>query len=382
MKKNIPPVYLVGGATAFSLLGDQTLYAVLPTYYAELGLLPWHVGLLLSANRFVRIFINHWAERFCQLYAPRLLFLLALVGGAALTAVYAVVTSFVFLLVARVLWGICWTFIRQIGLTTVAESSQPEQVGRSMGLYSGLSRLGSLAGNFLGALGHDILGFSGVLLLFSSLSLLAAPLGPLSRRGVPDKSGQENTGKTQSKAGSRLLLGGFSVGFVGQGAIMSTLGLVMAEALGAGVEIAGVFVGVATLTGALMATRWVADIGAPVMGALSDRWGRRKGAMVFLSAGSLALLLAAFNEGLEMRALCVVLFFVCATGAHVSLVAEVGARGSRAVASYVTAADLGACTGPIVAWMMPQWELPTMWIFVVGALCYGVTAVVNGWRLD
>jgi MFS family permease len=114
-----------------------------------LGLLPWHVGILLSANRFVRVFINHWAERFCQLYSPRLLFFLALVGGAALTAVYALVTSFIFLLVARVLWGVCWTFIRQIGLTTVAESSEVENVGRSMGIYSGLSRLGSLTGNFL-----------------------------------------------------------------------------------------------------------------------------------------------------------------------------------------------------------------------------------------
>jgi MFS family permease len=101
------PVFFAGGATAFSLLGDQTLYAVLPTYYTELGLLPWHVGILLSANRFVRVFINHWAERFCQLYSPRLLFFLALVGGAALTAVYALVTSFIFLLVARVLWGLC-----------------------------------------------------------------------------------------------------------------------------------------------------------------------------------------------------------------------------------------------------------------------------------
>lgn len=163
---------------------------------------------------------------------------------------------------------------------------------------------------------------------------------------------------------------------------MSTLGLVMAEALGTGLEVAGVFIGVATLTGALMATRWIADLAAPLMGALSDRWGRRKGAMVFLATGALALTLAAASEILEIRVLCVLLFFVCATGAHVSLVAEVGARGPRAVASYVTAADLGACTGPIVGWMMPQWELPTMWIFVVGALCYGVTVLVNWWQVD
>ena len=62
----------------------------------------------------------------------------------------------------------------------VAESSAEIQAGRSMGIYSGLSRLGSVAGNFLGGLGHDILGYTGILTLFSGLSLLALPLGSLS----------------------------------------------------------------------------------------------------------------------------------------------------------------------------------------------------------
>ncbi|MEC7228067.1 MAG: MFS transporter, partial [Candidatus Latescibacterota bacterium] len=99
-------VVWVGGATAFSLLGDQTLYAVLPTYYLELGLMPWHVGILLSANRLVRVFINHWSERISRMYSPRLLFMVSLFTGALLTAAYALLTSFVFLLLARVLWGI------------------------------------------------------------------------------------------------------------------------------------------------------------------------------------------------------------------------------------------------------------------------------------
>ena len=41
-------VWFVSLATASSLLGDQMLYAVLPTIYADLGLQPFHVGILLS----------------------------------------------------------------------------------------------------------------------------------------------------------------------------------------------------------------------------------------------------------------------------------------------------------------------------------------------
>ncbi len=374
MKAN-SKVVLVGGATAFSLLGDQTLYAVLPTYYLELGLLPWHVGVLLSANRFVRVFINHWSERMARRYSPRVLFLSSLLGGAILTAAYAALSSFAFLLIARVLWGLCWTFIRQIGLMTVSESSEEGHVGRAMGLYSGLSRLGSVCGNFFGALGHDLLGFTGVLWLLSGFSFLALPLGALARPAGVEERADAGANRPVRSATFRIVLGGFAVGFVGQGAILSTLGLVMGESLGSGVEVAGLAIGVATLTGALMSMRWIADLFAPLLGGVSDRWGRRVGGMAFLAIGALALAVASLEGMFELRVLCLLLFFVCATGSNVALVADAGVRGSRAVASYVTAVDLGACLGPVVGWMMPQWQLPTGWIFLCGALCYGLAAL-------
>ena len=43
------PVLYSGSATAFSLLGDQALYAILPTYYLELGLLPWPASMACGA---------------------------------------------------------------------------------------------------------------------------------------------------------------------------------------------------------------------------------------------------------------------------------------------------------------------------------------------
>ena len=55
-------VVFIALATAFSLLGDQMLYSVLPTYYAELGLMPYQVGLILSVNRWVRLITNSLAE--------------------------------------------------------------------------------------------------------------------------------------------------------------------------------------------------------------------------------------------------------------------------------------------------------------------------------
>jgi MFS family permease len=345
-----------------------------------LGLLPWHVGVLLSANRFIRIFINHWAERLCRGRSLSALFVLSLFGGALLTSVYALFSSFVVLLSARLLWGLCWTFIRQIGLTTIAESSERGREGLAMGWYSGLSRLGSVAGNFLGALGHDLLGFSTLLLSFSALSLMAAPLGWLGCRGERAEVVLEVDEAERKKAEGRLLFGGFSIGFVGHGAIMSTLGLVLMEKLGQGIEIAGVFIGVATLTGALMASRWIADLTAPFMGSLCDRFGRAAAALFFFGAGALVLLVAAASDDLTLLIACILFFFFCATGASVALVSEVGIRGPRSLASYVTAADLGACAGPLVGWQLPQWELPMWWIYLSGALMYALAALAFRWR--
>ncbi len=48
------------GVMAFAGLGDAILYPILPVYAKELGLPIIYVGLLLSINRFVRIFANTW----------------------------------------------------------------------------------------------------------------------------------------------------------------------------------------------------------------------------------------------------------------------------------------------------------------------------------
>ena len=370
------PVLYSGSATAFSLLGDQALYAILPTYYLELGLLPWHVGLLLSVNRFIRVFINHWVARICKHLPVRPLFVVALFVGATLTLIYALTDVFALLLIARLTWGFCWAIIRQIGLMTVAENSAERIAGRSMGFYSGLSRLGSVAGNFFGGLGHDLMGYTGILTLFSGISLLALPLGSFSFSGDVHSEVRDNEKRKVVNAGKGVVFGGFAIGFVGQGALMSTLGLFLTKEIGTGITLGSFFIGVATLTGGLMATRWLADLLAPLLGALSDLWGRRFGSIVFLIVGSCALGAAGLEGNLSIRVFCIILFFVCATGASVALVAEAGLRGATAVASYVTAVDLGACAGPLAGWMMPQFGFPIGWIFYGGSIAYGIAAII------
>ena len=49
------------------------------------------------------------------------------------------------------------------------------------------------------------------------------------------------------------------------------------------------------------------------------------------------------------------------------MTAESGLRGSRSVAGYVTASDLGSATGPMLGWMTQQMSLSSDWIFLIGS---------------
>ena len=367
------PVVLVGVATAFSLLGDQTLYAVLPSHYTALGLLPYQVGLILSLNRWIRLLTNHLAERLCRRYSLTALLCFSLLLGSLLTVVYGTVSLFAVLLAARVLWGLCWSFIRQVGLMTVAESASSHTIGQMMGYYNGISRTGSMAGNFVGALGHDLFGYRRTLLAFGALSFVTVPLGLLARWGVQSRRRALPAVASAGWQSPGLLVSGFVVGCVGAGLVMSTLGLVLKQSLGDSFTLWGLTIGVATLTGSLLTGRWITDaLGAPALGALSDRVGRRWGAMVFFGVGALALLWGSRAEGIHPLVLSVLLFFVCGTGAAVVTISEASTRGPRAVASYVTAADLGSAAGPVIGWMTQQASLSSDLIFAVGAGMYAL----------
>jgi predicted MFS family arabinose efflux permease len=375
------PVMLVAVATAFSLLGDQLLYAVLPTCFAELGLVPYQVGLVLSVNRWVRLLTNHAAERLGRCVPAGTLLTLALGLGAALSALYAVQPAFAVLLAARALWGLSWSVIRQTGLMTVVECATAGSTARWMGLYSGVSRVGSIAGNLVGALGYDHLGFSRTLLIFACVSLGAVPLGRLSQRGVHHHDRPGRGPAPAPRAAWDLLLYGFAVGCVGPGLVTSTLGLVMRQRMGTELKVAGATVGVATLTGFLLACGWVVELAAPGLGALADRLGARRGAGLFFLSGAVALLAAAAGPGLPALGLCVVAYYVAATGASAAVSARAALSGPRGVAAYVTAWDLGSAAGPLLGWMGPQWGLSSSVAFAAGGLLFiaaGLAAVRPG----
>ena len=149
------PVVATALCVAASLLGDGALYVVLPVVYASRGLSPMQVGLVLSANRWTRLLTNQPAAELLGTRPVRVALGGALLLGGACSLVYAATTSLPLLVLARCVWGGCWSVIRLAGLLTVTDVveaglAQEADVGRNTGLFSGLSRMGSAVGMALG----------------------------------------------------------------------------------------------------------------------------------------------------------------------------------------------------------------------------------------
>ena len=360
-------------ATALSLLGDQALYALLPLYFQEIGLLPIQVGILLSANRWVRLLTNHLAERLVDRFPVNLMLVLSLALGALLSLAYAYISSFLVLLVARCLWGLCWSFIRHISVMGVASSTEPQNLGQIMGFYNGISHIGSVLGIVLGGILFDLIGFSTTLALFCLFSLFAVPFAM--RSGVQTSSiitdqQQNNQSSTRYSA---LLCCGFCIGSVGPGLIMSTLGFILLSRYGTEVDLMGFVVGIATLNGLLLGCRWVLEtLGAPIYGALIDRTGIRLGAPLCFLVGLIVMLLLNLSENLAGLALGMIVFFMCGTALSTVVSAEASRLGAKVFARYATAGDLGAAFGPVIGWGAYELIGTPNFVFVLGAGLYAI----------
>lgn len=174
------PVIMVSALISSSLLGDQALYTILPAAYPSLGLTPISVGLLLSVNRWVRLFTNVPAAWLLGTQPIRTVFCAVLVLGASCSFAYASTTNLALLLLARAAWGSSWSIIRLTGLVTLTDACEAglaseASLGHLSGVHSGLSRIGSLVGLGLGGIGHDVLGFQAFFALVGCLSLAASP---------------------------------------------------------------------------------------------------------------------------------------------------------------------------------------------------------------
>lgn len=371
------PVFYISTALSLVTLGDSLLYTILPSYYPHLGLAPLQVGILLSVNRWIRLATNHMAEQCYRHYPSDLWLILAFFMGSVVTAMYGIAKMFIIFLGARILWGISFSFIRQAGIMTAVNSGSESHLGERLGYYRGISAMWHTSGVLLGGLSHDVFGFTITLVGLSILSLVAVPLGALSQKGLR-RLKKPLAKVVPGKGDVRVIRCGFAVGLVGGGMLMSTLGLILKEQVGESFLVAGYSIGVVTLTGIILGLRWFIDgIGSPILGAVADRTGRQRSITFFFLLGAVTLIVVAVYSKPILLIPFILIFFICGTTLHTLLSAQAGQSGSRSVASFATAMDLGMSVGPLIAWSIAQFGLPTNLIFISSGAIYMVGAIIS-----
>lgn len=338
-----------------SILGDSLLYNILPLAATGLGLPAALVGILLGANRIVRIVSNTGASRLYERLGPRVPFLGATVLALAATTTYGMGWGFAAFLAARAAWGVAWSALRQGGFQAIW-TGDGETRGRLMGLFWGVVRLGSAAAVLMGGYLFDRFGYRPAVFAIACLTALAIPLAAGYRWPRRASSPSDTPSALRDWAGTLrgprqrdLLAAAFAHGAM-EGVITSTLSVFVAARL----EASGPL-GPATVAGILLAVRHLSGLVlGPALGALSDRLGQPRLSIILagIALGGVAAMTIVQGPSVVLPASLVV---TAGTGLYIVLsaaasgVALGSSRPHLYVGAYTTAADTGLAVGPPLA---------------------------------
>ncbi len=370
-------------AYSLALLGDQMLYVFLPSHPGAAGIAAASLGIILSANRFVRLVANSLGGLLSDRLGRRRPYLLGMGLALASTAGYLASGSFWPLLVWRIVWGIAFALISVGGVAIVLDLAAAGVRGRTVGTYQSLLQFGTLLGLVLSGVLTDLLGYRGTLAVYvplAALGLVVAvwalrALGPGDHGGTRGVTAGLGTLAALRRLDPRLLAPAyvnFTSLFAGSGVLMSTLGVHLTQLAA---EPGALVVPVASLTGVLLAARRLAGmVEAPLAGHVLDRLGARRlvaAVGVLVSLGGFAVLAA--GRGVGPIVTGVVLVAVGEGLLHPAVVVWTGDGAPPQLRGVVmgglaTAGDLGAALGPLVGYAL----LETAGLRAAYALCAGL----------
>jgi MFS family permease len=380
----------LGIALALSLTGDSTLYAVLPNQFAVVGISLGAVGVMLGANRIIRIPGNLLAGALNDRLGRRRLYLVGLSLGILSTVSYSFVRGFWLLLAARLLWGIAWALINVGGYTMVLDWSTAADRGRMTGFYQVAYLVGLSISPILGGTLTDALGFRTAVRICAAVSAIGLAVAFVALPDVPPPAAGPSRAMAPPnprrwlgaladllrQLDRRILLAGYIylvLFFVSNGVLMSTISLYLGQRWGATISLGTVVIGVSSLAGVMLALRASLGIlGGPVAGILSDRLGNRWPVIrVVILVGVAGFVALATAPGVWAVPAGVALVSLSAGALIAVLAAVVGDlatsnRSGITMGAMATAGDIGSATGPLVAYALAS-ALDLRWVYLLCA---------------
>jgi MFS family permease len=220
---------------------------------------------------------------------------------------------------------------------------------------------------------------------FVALSLLPETAGIHQARRASEVDLNDDEQPTKSEGRRKFLPTAALYGinrFVIPGILISTFGLFLAEKFGESVDLAGLTIGVTTLTGVgLGASTLISMISAPISGALSDRVSNRwKTVTVGLIPGVAGFAFLALGSPLLIPIGVPLISLTSGSnqGLATTLVGDSTRerKHSRELGVLFTIGDLMSAAGPMVAYAL----LPSLGIsglYIMAALLFGVMFILS-----
>lgn len=323
---------------AFAQPGDTLLYLLLPLHHDAFGVSLAEAGLLLAANRLVRIGGYGWVARFYAERGPRAACLAAALGSLLSTLGYATLSGVWALVVARLMWGL--SFAAMNIATQALATAEAGGSARRSGRMRSIVAAGPFSGLVCGALADQFVGPRAAFLLLAVAALAAFPFAarlPRDGEGRPERLARPRFGVP-----SRLDTWSFIQGVTLDGLFVLGMSVLAAAALPRYAALAA---------GGALALRYVGEIAlGPVGGGLAQRFGPRR-VLTLLSVASAAGLAVIGSGALWLGALVVVGLrgLIQPIPGPIVALENPGRDRVPALARLATWRDLGAGAGPILA---------------------------------
>lgn len=348
-------------ALAVALPGDTVLYLLLPMYAAQFGVTLAQAGVLLAANRLVRIAGYSWVARYYARRGDRPTDSLAVAAAAVCALGYAILSGFWGLLLLRLLWGLSFAALNLS--TQVTATAEAVGAARRSGRSRAITAVGPVLALPLGALLADGVGPRAI---FFGLAVLALT-GLIVTRLLPSDPHPTPASPRRLRLPNSLDCWSFLEGLTLDGLFIIGLSYLGKDLLPGGAVLAA---------GLLLALRYLCEIVlSPVGGHMAERFGPER-LLVTLSLMT-TIALVGFGAGwIWSCAAAIVILRALQLPLLPPIVAlrTPGPERVQALATRSVWRDIGAGAGPVIAGFLLPIVSP-LWIYGVSAGLLAVAAL-------
>jgi len=350
---------------ALCLPSDVLLYLLLPMESQAFGITLAQAGVLLAANRLVRIFGYRHVLNFYARNGDRLTCMIA-AGAATVCALgNSMLSGFAALLGLRLIWGLCFAALNLS--TQVLATSEPAGAARRAGRSRAVIALGPMLALPLGGWLTLWAGPRPIFLILAGCCLM----GVWAARGLPTSGHDLHSTGRRFKWPDSVATWSFIEGVALDGLFIFGLSIQAQKILGGDAVL---------IAGGLMALRYASEmLLSPLGGWAAQRFGATSMLLLFSFLSALAL--TAFGSyWVIVGAAAVLVLRALQLPLVTTLVAErnPGSMRVSALASNAVWRDVGAGLGPLMAGLLlPVASAP--WVFGLAGAAIAVSAVFC-WR--